>query len=147
MKEIEKMNSEKAKLEFESRKRQQDEHLEEVFGDMRRKEIEMSNTFQNFAVLNFILTLHDFSHLQGMDALNAIQKMLLVHYNAFEDKVRKMEGALGSEALKRLEIDPTLLYPTDYCTEGLKEVQRAARARAKAGKYGIKIEPKKRIVT
>ena len=113
---------------------------------MRRKEVEISNTFTNYSVLNFVLTLHDFSHLKGMDVLNGIQKMMLVHYNEFEKKVKKMEGALGSEAMKRLEIDTDNLYPTEYCTRGLKEIQRAAQARAKAGKYGLKVV-KPKIIT
>ena len=147
MKEIERINSKKAKEEFAERKRMQDEHIEKRFGAMRRKEIEISNTFVDFSVLNFVLTLHDFSHLSGMDVLNGIQKMMLVHYGEFERKVKKMEGALGSEAMKRLEIDPDLLYPTAYCTRGLKEIQEAAQARAKAGKYGIKAPKKLKIVT
>jgi len=147
MKEVERINSEKAKREFASRKQQQDDHIEEMFGDMRRREVEISNTFTNYSVLNFVLTLHDFKHLQGMDVLNGIQKMMLVHYNEFEKKVKKMEAALGSEAMKRLDIDTDNLYPTEYCTRGLQEVQRAAQARAKAGKYGLKIVKPKKIIT
>lgn len=140
------LNSKEAQEQMEARREMQEQHLEENYGHIRKMEQERAETFTNFAVLNWVLTLHDFSNKSGMDLLNAINGMVMVHLNRLEENTRKMEVALGPEKMEELGIDTTTLYPTLYCTKGLEEVQKAARARARAGKY-IKLEKDdKRII-
>lgn len=142
------LNTEQAKREFEDRKRQQDEHLEKTFGPMRDKIETAAEEYNNFAVLNFILSIHTgLANKTGMDLLNTIQSYMLVHYNGFEAKVRKIVELVGEERIEEeLGIKISELYPTEYCTRGLQEIQKAARDRARMGKYGIKVEAP-RIIT
>ena len=145
MEELEKVNSPKALEQFAARLRMQEEHMEEKFGKVRAIEQEMSNHFVNFALVNWVLTLHNLTHLKGMDFINAVNRVLMIHVTRLEANTKKMEAALGSEAMKRLGIDTETLYPTEVATRGLEEVQEAARNRAKAGKY-FKLNPKKKII-
>lgn len=132
--------SKKAQEEFDAGVRMREKHLEETFGDVRRAEIEKLETFNNYALLNWILTLHDFTNKKGMDYLNAVQGMMMVHLNTFETKVEKMEEALGPEKMKELGIDTKLLYPSKVAIKGLEEVQRAARERARYKKSYLELE-------
>ena len=146
MEELSKINSEKAKEQFQSRYEQQEAHLEETYGPVRKREVAQCQDFVNFALVNWVLTLHGFSHLKGMDLVNAINRVVMLHVTTLEGKVKRMEKALGRHGMKKLNIDPKNLYPTEVATRGLEEVQKAARLRAKAGKY-IKMPNKPKIIT
>lgn len=146
MKDLKGINSETAKAEFAARAKAQEDHLEEKYGPVRAIEARLADTHVNHALLNWIMTLHNFSHLRNMEVLNAIQNMMMVHVNLFESKVKKMEAALGSETMKRLDIDPTMLYPSEVAVRGLEDVAAAARARSKANRYGIKTQSKPKII-
>lgn len=130
-----KINSEKAKEEFQARYEMQEKHLEETYGKVRELELQRAETFNNHAVVNWIFTLHDFSGKVGMDYANHLNSLFSVHLNGLEEKVRIMQKELGDEKLKELGIDPFFLYPSEVATRGLLEVQKAARLRARAGKY------------
>jgi len=139
------VNTKKAKDMMAARKQMQEDHIEKTFGAQREELERVANGGANFALLNFVLTVHSLKHLNPNDTMenvNFMYKLMMVHVHKLERNAQVMADALGSENLKRLDIDAAKLIPSEYCAEGLQLIADEARKRAKDNKYIKTDKPK-----
>ena len=129
------VNTKKAKAQFKNRKKMQDDHLEAKFGPIRTMEQDAAARLDDYSLLNWILTLHNFSNMSREEGLRETEKIMMVHILMLEEKTRKMAEALGKEKMMLLKINRHALYPSEYCRAGLLEVQAEAIRRREVNRY------------
>ena len=137
------VNTKKAKAEFEARKALDKDDINKLFGAKREEAERMANGGVNYALMNYIMTVHSFEHCgTAMDAMRLMYSLCMVQVNRLSQDAKLMASCFTEEQLKELEIDPAKLDLQVNAVNEMEKYKTELKKRKKLKDYGI--EAKKR---
>ncbi len=144
---IPKINTAKAKAEMAGRKQLEKESIDKLFGSQRAEAERIANGGTNYALYNFIMTIHNFSHCESsLDFGREMFRMMYPNINKLQRSAMLMAEALGGENLKELGITKEELDLDTNATIQLKKFQEEVRLRSKmANKHNVYLDKAKEM--
>lgn len=135
MEELKRVNTKKARAEFEARKSMEKEATDKIYGAAREEARRIGNGGADFTLFNYVMSVHSFKSYGGTELIYAIYRAMMTHVHRLERNAELMASCFTDEQLKELDIERDKLIPTKYCKVNLEAERIEARRRAKMSKY------------
>lgn len=140
-----KINTDKAKAEMAARHQLQKESIQDLFGAQRAEAERVANGGTNYALYNFVMTIHDFTHCKtAIDFGREMYRMLYPNILKLQRSAMLMAAAMTDEQLAELGIKREELDLDGMAVRELKKFQETVRARSKlANKHNVYLDKAK----
>lgn len=140
------VNTKKAKAEFEARKALDQDEIKKLFGAKKAEAERMAQGGVNFALFNYIMTVHDFKHCANlMEAVRLMYKLMFLQVNRLQNEALLMASCFTDEQLEDLGIKRDHLDLQANAVRELEKYKVTVRKRAKSTTY-VKDAKKKGLI-
>jgi hypothetical protein len=141
------LNTEKAKAEMAGRKQLEKESIDKLFGAERVEAERLASGGTNYALYNYIMTVHSFSDCKSaLDFGREMYRFIYPNLMKLQRAAQLMAGAFTDEQLAELGINKEELNLDEVATKALKKFQAEVKVRSKlANKHNVYLDKAKEM--